>query len=77
MKQFNLVLDDECCYGFLSEIIAMFEDNLKSCPDDEVLQLGLEEAKRQQELDEDFYIYKSWYNPMGAFILTRLVEENK
>jgi len=76
---FNVIFEGEECYGFLYDLIKMFEHDAQEFgDDDETFKEAIEyaqELQKQEEEEGEYHIYKSWYNPMGAFIFTRLKEE--
>lgn len=74
-NQFNLIYNDEDCYGFIQDIIKSFEYSVEQEPKDEVLKEALQEAKRIYKEEDTFnVVFKCWYNAMGAYIFTRMIE---
>jgi len=71
----EIINDNEDCYGFLDQLIKMFEYSLNEDPDQaDLFNEAIEEAKQLQEEDDDNYLYKVYYNPMGAFVFKRMIE---
>lgn len=74
----RVIYKEEEMYGFIDDIIEEFE-NAKANDEEnaDIYNDAIQAAKRIQE-DENYGVglFKVWYNPMGAFIFTRMVEEN-
>lgn len=74
MRDYNLILDDETCYGQLPELIKILKDEAQRTEDIMVLE-GLEEAKRiLEETNDPFSIYKLYPHPMGSFVFIKMEE---
>lgn len=80
-NEFNVIYFDEYVYGFLPDLIEMFENEVKLAKengdDTELIEEAIKEAEDKLDRDDNYYIYKVWYNPMGAFMFKRLKEEEE
>lgn len=78
MKYGTIILDEEDIYGFLPNIIEMFEEGIKDNPDDkDIFTDAIAEARSLLDADDDRYLYKCWYNQMGAYIFEKMLPQTK
>lgn len=72
-NNYNLIIWDETCYGFIDDII----NYLKSGETDEVVEDAIKEATRIKFEEDELDIWSCTYSPMGGFYFEKYVREVK
>ena len=79
----NIIYDcnSEKMYGFLIDFKKAFQNALDKVreTDNEIFVETIKDIDKllEQDIDNQLYVYECWYNPMGAYIFTKLVRENQ
>ena len=72
----NVIYTDDYIIGSVAAIIEDTEKHMNECNDAEIENTGSDLLKELETIENDCLLIKCYYHPMGAWVVTRLLDEN-